>query len=260
MKVSHLYIRLKRALDQPIVNNASFSLQKGSALAIVGESGSGKTLTCKAVMRLLNARQFNISGSIRYNGMDLLEMSEKKIRALCGSKIAMVVQNPMTAFNPTVKIGAQMAETLRVHQKLRKKAAYELGIHALERMNLPRCEQLMNSYPYVLSGGMLQRITIALALIHEPDFIIADEATTALDVKNQQMVLEEFEKMKRRGIGLLLVTHDFGVAAKLADDMLVMRRGKIIERGTVYDLFSAPQQTYTKELLDASMLRKEKCM
>ncbi len=127
-------------------------------------------------------------------------------------------------------------------------------------MSLPRCEQLINSYPYVLSGGMLQRVMIALALLHEPDIIIADEATTALDVKNQHMVLEEFEKLKRRGIGLLLVTHDFGVAAKLADDMLVMRKGKIIESGTVYDLFATPRQTYTKELLDASMLRKENRM
>ncbi len=121
LEVSHLFIRLKQAPDQSIVKNASFSLQKGKALALVGESGSGKTLTCKAIMRLLNSRKFNISGSIRYRGMELLGMSEKKIRALCGSNIAMIVQNPMTAFNPTVKIGSQMVETIRAHRKISKK-------------------------------------------------------------------------------------------------------------------------------------------
>ncbi len=255
LKVSSLCVGLKQTAD-PIVRKVSFALRAGRALAVVGESGSGKTMTCKSVMGLLNPQIFRVSGSIRYRETELLALEEKAMRALCGSKIAMIVQNPMTAFDPTAKIGAQVVETLRAHQRISKKDAYALGILALEKMNLPRCRQLMNSYPHTLSGGMLQRIIIALALIHEPEVIIADEATTALDVKNQNMVLEELAKMKGRGIGLLLVTHDFGVAAKLADEVIVMREGEIVERGTIYDIFEAPQETYTRELLKASILTR----
>ncbi|GAA0377430.1 ABC transporter ATP-binding protein [Bacillus horti] len=255
LKVSDLSVRLKhssRAIVQPI----SFALRTGRVLAIVGESGSGKTLTCKALMQLLDTKKFVLSGSIQFKGKELLSMAEKDIHIWRGKKIAMVVQNPMTAFNPTIRIGSQIVETIRAHQKLGKKEAYAAGIRALERMNLPRCEQLMNSYPDSLSGGMLQRIIIALSLIHDPDILIADEATTALDVKNQNLVLEEFEKIKSSGIGILLVTHDFGVVAKLADDMIVMRQGEIIERGTVFDIFSSPKEKYTKKLLEASNLTR----
>jgi nickel transport system ATP-binding protein len=259
LKVSNLCVGLK-GQTCPIVKNISFALQEGSALAVVGESGSGKTMTCKSVMQLLNPKTFEVSGRIRYRNTDILTMDEKGIRALCGSKIAMIVQNPMTAFDPTTKIGAQVVETLMVHRRIRKRDAYASGILALEKMNLPRCEQLMNSYPYTLSGGMLQRIIIALSMINEPEIIIADEATTALDVKNQNMVLKELEKMKGRGIALLLVTHDFGVAAKLADDVIVMREGEIIERGTVYDIFESPREDYTKELLKASILTRGNCI
>lgn len=259
LKVSNLCVSLKQSAC-PIVKNVSFTLREGTALAVVGESGSGKTMTCKSIMQLLNPKTFAVSGSIRYRETELLSMGKKEIRALCGSKIAMIVQNPMTAFDPTAKIGAQVVETITAHQRISKKDAYDLGILALERMNLPRCGQLMNSYPFTLSGGMLQRIVIALSLIHEPEIIIADEATTALDVKNQNMVLEELEKMKQSGIGLLLVTHDFGVAAKLADDVIVMREGEIIERGTIYDIFESPQEAYTKELLKASILTRGDCI
>ncbi len=259
LKVSKLCIGLKPQTF-PIVKNVSFALREGTSLAVVGESGSGKTITCKSIMQLLNPKTFQVSGSIRYRKTELLTMDEKGIRALCGSKIAMIVQNPMTAFDPTVKIGAQIVETLMAHQRISKRDAYASGILALQKMNLPRCEQLMDSYPYTLSGGMLQRIIIALSLIHEPDIIIADEATTSLDVKNQNMVLDELEKMKRNGIALLLVTHDFGVAAKLADNVIVMREGKIIERGTVYDIFESPREAYTKELLKASILKRGNCI
>jgi len=253
LKVSSLCVGLK---NFPIVKNVSFAMRAGTALAVVGESGSGKTMICKSIMRLLNPQTFEVSGSIRYKGTELQSMDEKGIRALCGSKMAMIVQNPMTAFDPVFKIGAQVVETIMAHQRISKRDAYALGILALEKMNLPRCEQLMNSYPYTLSGGMLQRIIIALALIHGPEMIVADEATTALDVKNQGLVLEELEKMKQSGIGLLLVTHDFGVAAKLADDVIVMREGEIIERGSVHDLFASPKEAYTKELLKASNLTR----
>jgi len=256
LKISGLCIGLNGS-EQPLVEDVGFTLRKGSALALVGESGSGKTLTCKAILQLLNTKTFHISGSALYRGTELLSMKEKDIRALCGYRISMIVQNPMSAFDPTVKIGSQIVETIRVHKNITKKDAFEAGCKALEKINLPRCSQLMNSYPHTLSGGMLQRIVIALALILEPEIIIADEATTALDVKNQKDVLDEIEKMKKRGISVLLVTHDFGVAAKLADDVIVMKEGKIIESGTVHDIFASPEHPYTRELLKASLLVKE---
>lgn len=256
LKVSGLCVGLRDA-KQPIVADVGFTLREGAALALVGESGSGKTLTCKAILQLLGTRTFHISGSVFYREAELLSMKEQDIRALCGCRISMIVQNPMSAFDPAVKIGAQIVETIRAHKNMTKKDAYAVGRAALEKMNLPRCSQLMNSYPHTLSGGMLQRIVIALALILEPEIIIADEATTALDVKNQKDVLDEIEKMKKSGIGVLLVTHDFGVAAKLADDVIVMKDGKIVERGTVREIFASPKESYTKALLKASLLTKE---
>lgn len=256
LKVSGLCIGLKNA-KQPIVDDISFTLREGSALALVGESGSGKTLTCKAILQLLNPKIFDITGSIIYKGKELLTMKEKEIRTLCGSRISMIVQNPMSAFDPTVKIGPQIIETIRVHKKISKKEACETGCHALEKTGLPRCGQLMNSYPHTLSGGMLQRIVIALSLLLEPEIIIADEATTALDVSNQKIILDEIEKMKNNGIGILLVTHDFGVAARLSDDVIVMKEGRIMERGTVHTIFTSPGERYTKELLKAGLLAKE---
>lgn len=259
LQVSGLCIGLRGA-KEPIVSDVGFTLRKGAALALVGESGSGKTLTCKSILRLLGAGTFQISGSILYRGAELLSMREKEIRALCGHRISMIVQNPMSAFDPAAKIGAQIVETIRAHDKsITKKDAYAAGCAALEKMNLPRCSQLMNSYPHTLSGGMLQRIVIALALILEPEIIIADEATTALDVKNQKDVLDEIEKMKKSGIGVLLVTHDFGVASRLADEVVVMKDGRIIERGTVHEIFTSPKEPYTKALLKASLLEKEDC-
>lgn len=209
LNVTDLHIGLYQAASA-IVKGVNFTLKKSSSLVIVGESGSGKTITCKSIMRLLNPKMFTISGSIRYKGTELLSMDEKTIRKLRGNKIAMILQNPMTAFDPAIKIGSQIIETIRVHQNINRYDAYAAGIRALEKMNLPRCEQLMNSYPHTLSGGMLQRIMIALSLLHEPDIIIADEATTALDVVNQNMILDELIKLKETGIGLLIVTHDFG--------------------------------------------------
>jgi ABC-type dipeptide/oligopeptide/nickel transport system ATPase component len=242
---------------RPIVKGMDFTLRESSALAIVGESGSGKTMTCKSVMRLLNPKIFTLSGSVRYRETELLALEEKAIRKLRGSEIAMIMQNPMSAFDPTCKIGAQIAETIRTRQKVNKRTAYAAGIRALENMNLPRCEHLMNSYPHALSGGMLQRIMIAITLLHEPDIIIADEATTALDVINQNVILDELAKMKERGIGLLIVTHDFGVAAKLADEVIVMRDGKIVEQGAADEVFANPKEYYTKELLEAGNLIRE---
>jgi ABC-type dipeptide/oligopeptide/nickel transport system ATPase component len=253
--VDNLSVNLRQP-DQPIVKKVGFRLEKSSALAIVGESGSGKTMVCKAIMGLLNPALFQVSGSIRFQGRDILAAGEKEMRGLRGARIALIVQNPMTAFNPAAKIGAQVVETIRAHQKISGREAYAAGLRVLEKMNLPRIGQLMNSYPHTLSGGILQRIVIALALLHKPDLIIADEATTALDVVNQNTILDELGAMKKRGIGLLLVTHDFGVAAKLADQIIIMREGSIVEWGRGYDIFTSPRENYTRELFNAAILTR----
>ncbi len=241
----------------PLVQNLSFDVRKGKILGIVGESGSGKTLTCKAIIKLLNEKVFKVSGSIKLDGNNILTMSEKQSRAVIGKDISMIMQNPMTAFNPMMKIGQHIVETIIAHTELTKKQAYALGSRALEEMNLQRVAEIMNSYPHTLSGGMLQRVMIAIALMLEPSIIIADEATTALDVKNQAIILEQFQRMRDIGIGLLVVTHDFGVIAQVADDVLVMKAGEIIEQGSVYQIFYNPKTEYTKELLQSRFLVDE---
>lgn len=241
----------------PLVQNLSFDVRKGKILGIVGESGSGKTLTCKAIIKLLNEKVFKVSGSIKLDGNNILTMSEKQSRAVIGKVISMIMQNPMTAFNPMMKIGQHIVETIKAHTELTKKQAYALGSIALEEMNLQRVAEIMNSYPHTLSGGMLQRVMIAIALMLEPSIIIADEATTALDVKNQAIILEQFQRMRDIGIGLLVVTHDFGVIAQVADDVLVMKAGEIIEQGSVYQIFYNPKTEYTKELLQSRFLVDE---
>ena len=241
----------------PLVQNLSFDVRKGKILGIVGESGSGKTLTCKAIIKLLNEKVFKVSGSIKLDGNNILTMSEKQSRAVIGKDISMIMQNPMTAFNPMMKIGQHIVETIIAHTELTKKQAYALGSRALEEINLQRVAEIMNSYPHTLSGGMLQRVMIAIALMLEPSIIIADEATTALDVKNQAIILEQFQRMRDIGIGLLVVTHDFGVIAQVADDVLVMKAGEIIEQGSVYQIFYNPKTEYTKELLQSRFLVDE---
>ncbi len=241
----------------PLVQDFSFDVRKGKILGIVGESGSGKTLTCKAIIKLLNEKVFKVSGSIKLDGNNILTMSEKQSRAVIGKDISMIMQNPMTAFNPMMKIGQHIVETIKAHTELTKKQAYALGSRTLEEMNLQRVAEIMNSYPHTLSGGMLQRVMIAIALMLEPSIIIADEATTALDVKNQAIILEQFQRMRDIGIGLLVVTHDFGVIAQVADDVLVMKAGEIIEQGSVYQIFYNPKTEYTKELLQSRFLVDE---
>lgn len=250
-------LKIKLADETSLVKGVSFKVYKGRVLGIIGESGSGKTLTCKAIMKLLSKKTFNISGNIEFKNSNILNMKEKEVKKIIGNDISMIMQNPMTAFNPMIKIGNQIIETLMVHLNFTKKEAYDIGVEELKKMNLERVHEIMNSYPYSLSGGMLQRIMIAISLMLKPLIIIADEATTALDVKTQSIILTEFEKIRDNDIGLIVVSHDFGVIAQIADDVIVMKDGEIIEEGTVYDIFDTPKETYTKELLDARLLRKE---
>lgn len=239
-----------------LVKDISFEVYKGRVLGIIGESGSGKTLTCKAIMKLLSEKIFDLKGTVAFNNKNLLEIGEKEAKDIIGKDISMIMQNPMTAFNPMIKIGSQIIETLMAHSKLTKKEAYDIGVKELKKMNLNRGHEIMNSYPHSLSGGMLQRIMIAISLMLNPSIIIADEATTALDVKIQSVILSEFERIRDDNIGLIVVSHDFGVIAQVADDVIVMKDGEIIESGTVYEIFKNPKQGYTKELLAARLLRK----
>ncbi|MDR2360601.1 MAG: ATP-binding cassette domain-containing protein [Oscillospiraceae bacterium] len=205
LHAENLTVKL-RETNAGIVSGVSFSLCAGGALALVGDSGSGKTMCVNAILGLLNKRIFNTSGIARFAGENLLTMPEHALRRIRGDKIALIPQNPMTAFDPGFKIGTQITETIRAHRRLTRRAARTLSSDALDALGLP--DSLTRSYPHTLSGGMLQRAAIALALIMEPEIVIADEATTALDVVNRRIVLDELIKLKSRGSALLLITHN----------------------------------------------------
>lgn len=254
LQVQDLSVRHKEG--PMLVKNSSFELENGQCLGLIGESGSGKSMTCKAILGLLPKKAFDISGRVMFQGGNLLDKPQAEMNRIRGHRITMVMQNPMTAFNPAFKVGNQVVETLCTHLPVKKRTAYQMAVTQLKEMNLPRAEELMNSYPHTLSGGMLQRVMIALALMVEPELLIADEATTALDVSTQAIILEEFKQIKASGISLLLVTHDFGVAAELADKIVVMKDGSIMEQGETRHLLLNPQEKYTKDLIDASFLQK----
>ncbi|SHI14852.1 nickel transport system ATP-binding protein [Sporobacter termitidis DSM 10068] len=253
LEVRNLNVRLKKS-GETLVKDISFSMEKGQTLGIIGESGSGKTMTGKALLRLLNPRVFETGGEALFCGRNLLALHEDEFRSLRGKALSMIMQNPMTAFAPMTRIGKQLTVTLSAHLAIGKKEAYERALRALRDVNLHQAEKIMRSYPHELSGGMLQRAMIALALMLRPKLIIADEATSSVDAISEEMILEEFMKIRAQGISLLIVTHDFGVAAALADHILVMKDGCIMEQGTARSIFHAPRHEYTKELMDASVL------
>lgn len=233
------------------VRGVYFHLNKGETLAIVGESGCGKSVTSQAIMRLIPEPPGKIiKGEVIFKGKDLASYTEKQMRSIRGVDISMIFQDPMTALNPTLTIGTQLMEGLREHQAV---SAEEAKIKALEMMHLvgiPNPKERLKQYPHQFSGGMRQRIVIAMALICEPELLIADEPTTALDVTIQAQILELFGHIQATtGGSIILITHDLGVVAKIADRIAVMYAGKIIETGTKYDIFYDAQHPYTKGLL-----------
>ncbi|MCR5110577.1 MAG: ABC transporter ATP-binding protein [Ruminococcus sp.] len=232
-----------------IVHGISFSVGKGETLGIVGESGSGKSMTSKCIMGLLNSRAFVLEGQIRWKDQEINISKNHLPDHYRGKQITMIPQNPMTAFAPMVKLGKQLkmgfSDTENFDGKLSE---------ILKSMNLNDCEKIFKSYPSELSGGMLQRIMIAITLLQAPELIIADEVTTAVDAASEYQILMELEKLKKKGTSMIVVTHDFGVAAKLCDKISVMKSGKIIEQGETKKVFASPQHEYTKQLLEASML------
>ena len=238
------------------VNGVSFSLNKGETIGIVGESGSGKSVTALSSMRLIPSPPGIISGGEiifhkdNGNPTDLLKISEKEMRKFRGNDIAMIFQEPMTSLNPVFTCGDQVMEAIMLHQKMDKKTAKTLAIKLFEEVQLPTPERIFSTYPHQISGGQKQRVMIAMAMSCQPSVLIADEPTTALDVTVQKTILELMQKLQReRDMGILFITHDLGVIAELADKVVVMYKGNIVEQGNVWDIFTAPQHPYTKGLL-----------
>jgi len=234
------------------VSHVSFSVAKGEIVGLVGESGSGKTVSALSILRLLPASASHPSGEIFYRGKDLLEAPGVAMRAIRGEKISIIFQEPMTSLNPLHTIEKQVGEIMKLHQGLDDAAARERVLELLRKVGLDQAERRLHAYPHQLSGGQRQRVMIAMALANEPDLLIADEPTTALDVTVQAQILSLLKELQKRlGMAMLFITHDLGIVRRLADTVCVMKEGKIVERGPVEQVFSAPEHPYTRALLAA---------
>jgi peptide/nickel transport system ATP-binding protein len=237
----------------PAVDDVSFAIRHGETLGVVGESGSGKSVTALSIMRLVQSPGRIAAGTIRFNGRNLLDLSEREMRMVRGAEISLIFQEPMTALNPVFTIGDQLRETLLVHGKATRRDATARAVEWLDAVRIPEAAARANDYPHQLSGGMRQRVLIAMALACRPALVIADEPTTALDVTIQAQILDLLREMKSTlDLSLLLITHDLGVIAETADRVAVMYAGRIVEQGAVRDVFRQPQHPYTRGLL-ASM-------
>lgn len=235
----------------PAIDGVSFEVKKGETLAIVGESGSGKSVTSLSIMRLIPSPPGKIlEGDIKFQGESLLSKSEKEMRAIRGNRISMIFQEPMTSLNPVYKVGDQISETIILHQKKNKKEALTEAINLLNLVGIPEPERRINQYPHELSGGMRQRVMIAIALACHPELLIADEPTTALDVTIQNQILQLMKNLKQKSnMSIMLITHDLGVVAEMADRVVVMYSGQIVEQGDVFTIFENPKHPYTEGLL-----------
>lgn len=232
------------------VNGVSFNLEKGKILGIVGESGSGKSVTAYSILGILPPTGKIVSGSIRFDSMELTSADEKTLRSIRGNRISIIFQDPMTSLNPTYTIGNQLTEAIVLHTKRSKAEAYERAKELLETVRINEPEKRMKQYPHELSGGMRQRVMIAMALSCEPDILIADEPTTALDVTIQADILNLIKRLsKELDMAVIMITHDLGVVADLCDDVIVMYAGSVCEKGNINDIFYNPQHEYTKGLL-----------
>jgi ABC-type dipeptide/oligopeptide/nickel transport system ATPase component len=234
------------------VDGVSLDVRRGEIVGIVGESGSGKSATCLGILRLLPANGRIVSGSIELGDTDLTRLSETELRGVRGRRIAMIFQDPMTSLNPYLRIGEQLAEAGVLHLGLTEKVAAERALALMKRVRIPDAETRMRSHPHELSGGMRQRVMIAMALLCDPELLLADEPTTALDVTIQAQILDLLLELRReRGLGIVLVSHDLGVVAGVCDRVLVMYAGRIVESATARELFRAPRHPYTKALLES---------
>ena len=232
------------------VNGISFNLDRGKVLGIVGESGSGKSVTAYSIMQILASTGKIVSGSIKLDGQELVGAGEKVMKTVRGNKISIIFQDPMTSLNPTYTIGKQLMEAILLHTNRNRAQARERAIEMLRLVNINEPEKRMNQYPYEFSGGMRQRIMIAMALACEPDILIADEPTTALDVTIQAQILELMKSLQEElGMAIIMITHDLGVVAQMCDEVIVMYAGSICEQGTADEIFYNPRHEYTKGLM-----------
>lgn len=254
LTVDNLHVSFKTQTGSiTAVRGVNFELNKGETLAIVGESGSGKSVTAKSIMRLLPKHNTEITkGDILYEDRSLLNLPIKDMTEIRGSEISMVFQDPMTSLNPTMKVGKQIMEGLQKHQNVSKSQARERALKMLKLVGIPSAEERLDDYPHQFSGGMRQRVVIAMALVCNPKILIADEPTTALDVSIQAQILDLMKNLQQKmDTAIILITHDLGVVASMADRVAVMYAGKIVEQGTLDDIFYNPQHPYTLGLLQS---------
>jgi len=232
------------------VDGVSFDVAPGASVGIVGESGSGKSVTSLSIMRLIEPPGWIAGGKILFRGKDLASLSDREMQKIRGDDISMVFQEPMSALNPVYTVGNQVAEVIRVHRKVRKKEAMARTVDLFKMVGIPAAERRVHEYPHNLSGGMRQRVMIAMALANEPDLLILDEPTTALDVTIQAQILELVKTLRKEvNTAVLLITHDIGVIAEMSDEVIVMYGGKVMERATALQLIKDPKHPYTKGLL-----------
>lgn len=243
----------------PVVNEIDFQVHSKEVIGIVGESGCGKSVTSLSIMGLIPTSNGKVEGEILFNGENIAQASEKRMRTIRGNDIAMIFQEPMTSLNPVFTIGEQLIETIQIHWKWSKKKAREHSILMLKKVGLPRAEQLMKEYPHQLSGGMRQRVMIAMALACEPKLLIADEPTTALDVTIQAQILDLMKKLNQETeTAIIMITHDLGVVAEMCQRIIVMYSGKIVEEADVHTIFKQPKHPYTVGLIQSVPDMREK--
>ena len=236
----------------PTIEHFNLSMKKGEIISVVGESGSGKTTVIRAVLGALSGAGRVTSGDILYHGESLLKNSKSDWRKIRGSKLSMIFQDCGGTLNPVRKIGSQYVEYIRTHQSMTKKEAWDKAVSMLTKMRLPDAENIMNSYPYQLSGGMRQRVGIAMAMTFNPELLLADEPTSALDVTTQAQIVRQMMELRDDfGTGIIIVTHNIGVAAYMADQLIVMHHGKVVDHGTREEVLNNPTSDYTKKLLEA---------
>ncbi|MDF0727867.1 ABC transporter ATP-binding protein [Cytobacillus sp. S13-E01] len=265
LEVKDLHVSFKTyAGEVQAVRGVSFYVKPGEAVAIVGESGCGKSVTAKSIMRLLPEPQAIIKeGSIHLNNSNLAEKSEREMQKIRGNEIGMIFQDPMTSLNPTSRIGVQITEGLLKHNSMSRKEAYGTAINMLEMVGIPNPEKRYNQYPHEFSGGMRQRVMIAMALVCQPNLLIADEPTTALDVTIQAQILKLMKDLQEKtDTSIILITHDLGVVAEMCDRVVIMYAGQVVESGTINEIFASPNHPYTEGLLKSmpriDMSRNEK--
>ena len=234
------------------VDGVSFHVEEGETLAVVGESGCGKSVTANSILRLIPEPPGKIAGSIRFRGIDLLQLSDKEMRQVRGNDISMIFQEPMTSLNPVLTIGRQLGETLRLHQRVSRREADDRAMEMLQLVGIPETKRRLSEYPHQLSGGMRQRVMIAIALSCRPKLLIADEPTTALDVTIQAQILDLMKDLKSKvGAAIILITHDLGIVAEVAERVMVMYAGRKVEEAPVAQLYRSPRHPYTQGLFGA---------